>query len=176
MQQAEQTAAVTSLGPMPTADFCDTYPGAQVLQNRFLSFGGRSACVGPIEIVATRDDNSLVKTTLSEPGNGRVLLIDNNESRNCAMLGGNLAILAADNGWAGIVINGAVRDVEELKVAPIAVFALASCPRKSQKLGQGQRGQPVRLGGAYLRCGDIIAADSDGVVTLASWAASPPNS
>jgi regulator of ribonuclease activity A len=176
MQQAEQTASITSIVPMPTADFCDTYPSAEVLRNRFLSFGGKIACIGPVEIVATRDDNSLVKSTLSEPGKGRVLMVDNNESINCAMLGGNLANLAANNGWAGIVINGAVRDVEELKVAPIAIFALATCPRRSQKCGQGQRGQPARVAGSYIRCGDIIAADSDGVVTLASWAASTPNS
>lgn len=176
MQQAEKTASISPIGTMPTADFCDTYPAAEVLQNRFLSFGGKSACVGPIEIVATRDDNSLVKSTLSEPGNGRVLLVDNSESINCAMLGGNLANLAADNGWVGIVINGAVRDVEELKEAPIAIFALATCPRRSQKCGQGQRGQPVRVAGSLLRCDDIVAADSDGVVTLASWAASQPNS
>jgi regulator of ribonuclease activity A len=176
MQQAEQIASMPPLGPMPTADFCDAYPAAQVLQNRFLSFGGLSACVGPLDIVSTRDDNSLVKTALSEAGNGRVLLIDNNESINCAMLGGNLANLAAENGWAGIVVNGAVRDVDALKVAPVAVFALATCPRKSQKLGQGQRGQPARVGGHYLRCDDIIAADADGVVTLASWAASRPDS
>lgn len=161
---------------MPTADFCDAYPDAQVLQIRYLSFGGHLSCVGAVDIVATRDDNSLVKTVLSEPGNGRVLVIDNAESINCAMLGGNLANLAAECGWAGIVVNGAVRDVDELKEAPIAVFALASCPRKSRKLGKGVRGQPVRIGGSYLRQDDIIAADSDGVVTLASWAAAPPNS
>ncbi|MDH3429619.1 MAG: ribonuclease E activity regulator RraA [Gammaproteobacteria bacterium] len=176
MQPAKQTAPIASIGSMPTADFCDTYPGAEVLHNRFLSFGGKSACVGPVEIIATRDDNSLVKSTLSEPGDGRVLLVDNNESINCAMLGGNLAKLAADNGWAGIVINGAVRDVDELKVAPIAVFALATCPRRSQKCGHGRRGQPVRVAGTLLRSDDIIAADSDGVVTLASWAVSRPNS
>ena len=156
----------------PTADFCDAHPQAQVLQGRFEGFGARGMCLGPVETVSTRDDNSLVKAALSEPGNGRVLLVDNEASINCAMLGGDLANLAADNGWSGIVINGAVRDVEELREAPVAVFALATCPRKSNKRGIGVRGKPVRLGGAYIRRGDILAADSDGVVFLASWAAS----
>jgi regulator of ribonuclease activity A len=91
------------------------------------------------------------------------------------MLGGDLAGLAADNGWAGIVVNGAVRDLEELRQTPVGVFALATCPRKSQKRGIGTRGEPVRIGGAYIRRDDIIAADADGVVFLASYAAQNRN-
>ncbi len=124
-----------------------------------------------METISTRDDNSLVKATLEEPGNGRILLVDNQGSTTCAMLGGNLAMLAAENGWAGVIVNGAVRDVDELREAPVAVFALATCPRRSRKAGLGTRGKPVRIGGVYVRGEDIIAADADGVVCLASWAA-----
>jgi regulator of ribonuclease activity A len=88
------------------------------------------------------------------------------------MLGGDLAELAARSGWAGIVVHGAVRDVEELKKTPLAVFALASCPRKSNKRGIGTRGKPVRIGGSYLQPNDVVAADADGIAFLASWAAS----
>lgn len=82
------------------------------------------------------------------------------------MLGGDLANLAAENRWAGIVINGAVRDIAELKATPIAIFSLGSCPRKSQKRGIGTRGEPVRVGGSTIRSDDIIAADLDGVAFL----------
>jgi len=156
----------------PTADFCDAHPHAQVVQNKFEGFGAYGKCLGPVETISTRDDNSLVKVALAEPGDGRVLLVDNEASINCAMLGGDLAALGAKNGWSGIVINGAVRDVDELRETPIAIFALATCPRKSAKRGIGVRGKPVRLGGAYIRRGDILAADSDGVVFLSPWAAS----
>lgn len=159
------------LEQQPTADFCDANPQAHVLQERFQSFGARNRCLGPVETVSTRDDNSLVKAALAEPGDGRVLLVDNGASINCAMLGGDLAGLAVKNGWTGIVINGAVRDVDELRDTPLAVFALASCPRKSVKRGAGVRGKPVRLNGAYIRRGDVLAADADGVVFLSSWAA-----
>jgi len=171
MQQARQSSTATIFQQQATADICDAYPAAQIIQSQFLSFGGNGKCVGPVEIVATQDDNSLVKTALSEAGEGRVLFVDNSASINCAMLGGDLAALAADNGWAGIVINGAVRDADELTATPIAVFALATCPRKSKKRGLGTIGQPVRVGGTYIRRHDLIAADSDGVVFLASWAA-----
>jgi regulator of ribonuclease activity A len=136
-----------------------------------MSFGGVPMCVGRVETISTSDDNSQVKSVLGEPGEGRVLFVDNSGSRNCAMLGGDLAELAARSGWAGIIIHGAVRDVEELKAAPLAVFALATCPRKSKKRGLGTRSKPVRIGGSYIQPDDIIAADADGVVLLASWAA-----
>jgi len=171
MQQAEVATEISTIGPQPTADFCDQHPDAEVLQGRYLTLGGLRGCLGRAETISTRDDNSLVKEVLGEPGNGRVLFVDNSASTNCAMLGGNLAQLAADNGWAGIVIHGAVRDLEELREAPLAVFALASCPRRSKKHGAGVRSRAIRIGGAYIQPNDIIAADADGVVILASWAA-----
>jgi regulator of ribonuclease activity A len=156
----------------PTADFCDLHPDAEVLRGEFRALGGLPGCTGRVETIKTRDDNSLVKATLAEPGDSRVLVIDNSASTNCAMLGGDLAQMAAGNGWAGIVVFGAVRDAAELQATPIAVFALATCPRKSAKRGIGTRGEPLRVAGTYLRRGDMLAADADGVVVLASWAVS----
>lgn len=172
MQQPEFIPAVSRIPAQATADFCDANPDAEVIQQRFLSYGGVDTCLGPVETIATRDDNSMVKTVLNEAGDGRVLFVDNCGSANCAMLGGDLAQLAASNGWAGIVINGAVRDTAELREAPLAIFALATCPRRSRKQGLGSRGNPARVGGVYIRKNDVIAADGDGVVLLAQWAAS----
>ena len=87
------------------------------------------------------------------------------------MVGGGLAQLAAENGWAGIVVNGAVRDVDELKDAPIAIFALATCPRRSLNRGIGERRRAVRVGGERISHDDFLVADSDGVIILASWRA-----
>ncbi len=151
-----------------TADICDANPSARVLESWFISFGGKDRCAGRVVCVSTRDDNSLVKTVLQEPGAGRVLLIDNQASSTCAMLGGGLAQLAVDNGWAGVVINGAVRDTAELKDIPLAVFALTSCPRKSINRGIGERSRAVRVGGERITPDDFLVADVDGVVLLAS--------
>ena len=150
-----------------TADICDANPSARVLLSWFHSFGGIGRCAGRVELVSTRDDNSLVKKVLQEAGNGKVLLIDNHASVACAMVGGGLAQLAADNGWAGIVVNGAIRDVAELIDIPIAVFALASSPRQSINRGIGERSRPVRVGSELITAGDYLVADSDGVVLLA---------
>lgn len=142
-----------------------------MVQQPFRSLGATALCLGPVETVSTRDDNSVVKQVLREQGAGRVLLVDNSGSTTCAMLGGNLARMAADNGWAGVVVNGAVRDVDEIGSVPVAVFALATCPRKSSKRGFGTAGKPVRIGGVLIHSGDILAADNDGIAVLPSWAA-----
>jgi len=154
-----------------TADVCDANPGAKVLQCWFTNYGGKAKCAGSIETIATRDDNSLVKTVLAEQGAGRILLIDNKASTNCAMVGGNLAAIAAKNDWVGIVVNGAVRDIDELKEVPIAIYALATCPRRSLNRGIGERSRAVRMGGERINPEDFLVADADGVVVLPSWSA-----
>ena len=169
LHQIEEATTHLHLPAAATADICDANPDAKVLQNWFQSFGAQRKCSGPVEIVSTRDDNSLVKTVLREPGAGRVLLIDNQASTTCAMVGGGLAQLAVDNGWAGIIVNGAVRDIDELQDIPIAVFALATCPRKSLNRGIGERGRPVRIGGERINNEEFLVADADGIVVLAAW-------
>jgi regulator of ribonuclease activity A len=154
-----------------TADVCDANPGAKVLQCWFTNYGAKSKCAGPIETISTRDDNSLVKSVLAEQGAGRILLIDNKASTNCAMVGGNLATIAAKNGWAGIVVNGAVRDIDELNEVTIPIYALATCPRRSLNRGIGERSRAVRMGGERINHDDFLVADADGVVVLPSWSA-----
>ena len=149
-----------------TADISDANPEAQVVDAAFASFGGCSFCIGPAELMTTIDDNSLVSKTLDEPGQGRVLVVDNNGSTSCAMLGGDLARKAASNGWAGVVVYGAVRDTLELREARVAVFALRATPRKSVKRGIGQRRDSLQLPGARFASGDIVAADADGVLVV----------
>ncbi len=168
MQPGPQTMHV-HIPAAATADVCDANPDAKVIQSWFSSFGAATKCAGPVETVRTRDDNSLVKKILSEPGAGRILLIDNKASTTCAMIGGNLAATAAQHGWVGIVVNGAVRDVEELREVSIGIFALATCPRRSLNRGIGERGRAVRVGGERISAGDFLVADADGVVLLPSW-------
>ncbi len=169
VHQIEEQTTRVHLPAAATADVCDANPNAKFLQCWFSSFGAKRKCSGPVETIETRDDNSMVKSVLAERGAGRVLLIDNKGSTNCAMIGGGLAQMAADNGWLGIVVNGAVRDVEELKELPIAIFALATCPRRSLNRGIGERSRAVRIGSERISQGDFIVADSDGVIILASW-------
>jgi regulator of ribonuclease activity A len=149
-----------------TADLCDAYDDAIVISARFTGYGDRRACLGPIETIVTEDDNSLVAVALREPGLGRILLVDNSGSRQCAMVGGDLARAAHENGWQGIIVNGAIRDTVELEQVPLAIYALHSCPRKSLKRGLGVRGKKVHFINTDVNPDDIAAADADGVVII----------
>ena len=151
-----------------TADLCDAYDEAHVVSARFIAVGGRRSCLGPIEVIVTDDDNSMVSRTLKEAGLGRILLVDNSGSRNCAMVGGDLARAAHENGWQGIIVNGAIRDVVELEQVPITIYTRYTCPRKSVKKGLGAVGQATRFVDAAVHPDDIAAADADGVIIIPS--------
>jgi regulator of ribonuclease activity A len=150
-----------------TTDLCDEHPEIQVCEPVFAAFGGRAAFSGPITTLKVFEDNSLVRDAVGRPGEGRVLVVDGGGSLRCSLLGGNLALAAATNGWAGVVINGCVRDVAELAAQSIGVRALAIFPRKSERgLHSGQAGIPVLFAGVVFREGEWLCADADGVVVL----------
>jgi regulator of ribonuclease activity A len=133
----------------------------------FQAFGGARAFSGPIATLKVFEDNTMVREAVNEPGGGRVLVVDGGGSRRCSLFGGNLAVAAASNGWAGLVVDGCVRDVDELAAQPIGVRALAAFPRKSERgLHSGQAGVPVIFAGVVFREGEWLCADQDGVVVL----------
>ncbi|HJW63885.1 MAG TPA: ribonuclease E activity regulator RraA [Actinomycetes bacterium] len=150
-----------------TADLVDEHGEAlQSCDLQLRQFGGRRRFHGPIRTVACLQDNALVKAALSEPGNGAVLVVDGQGSLHTALVGDLIAGLARDRGWAGLVVNGAVRDVEELAGLDIGIKALGSNPRKSAKLAAGQVDVPVRFGGVTFRPGEHLYSDEDGVVVV----------
>jgi regulator of ribonuclease activity A len=112
------------------------------------------------------EDNVLLKAAVSEPGNGRVLVVDGGGSLRYALLGDNIALLARDNGWAGIVLNACVRDAVALDALGLGVKALGTCPRPSRKDGDGEVDVPVAFGDATFTPGAVLYADEDGVVVL----------
>jgi regulator of ribonuclease activity A len=152
---------------LATTDLSDEHPEAQVCDPVFQSWGGRSTFSGLIATLKIFEDNTMVRDAVEQPGEGRVLVVDGGGSLRCALVGGNLAVLAAQNGWAGVVVNGAVRDVEEIDAQPIGVRALAAHPRRSEKgMHSGQAGIPVIFAGVVFREGEWLCADRDGVVVL----------
>lgn len=152
-----------------TADLCDAHAeGLQLVEPGLRSFGGSLSFSGPIATLEVYEDNSLVRAELESLGNGRVLVIQGGGSLRVALLGGNLASLAVQNGWAGVVVHGAVRDTQELAHAELGILALASCPRRSRKDNQGSRDRLVSFLGVDFRPGDQLYADADGVVVLSA--------
>jgi len=152
-----------------TADLYDEHgEDLQSCDLQLLQFGAHRSFTGPIVTVRCHEDNALLKATLSEPGNGSVLVVDGAGSVHRALMGDMIAKIAQDNGWAGVVINGAVRDVAILATVELGIKALGSNPRKSTKTGAGQRNEPVTFGGVTFRPGDTVWSDDDGIVVLAT--------
>lgn len=126
--------------------------------------GGELAFAGPIRTVKCYEDNSLLKSVLSGHGEGAVLVVDGAGSLRRALMGDMIAALAVENGWSGVVLNGAVRDVAVLRTLPLGIKALGSNPRKSTKTGQGTVDVPVEFGGVAFHPGRRLVADEDGVL------------
>jgi regulator of ribonuclease activity A len=151
----------------PTADLVDDIgPAVRSCDLQFRQFGARSEFAGPISTVRCFEDNALLKSVLSEPGAGGVLVIDGAGSLHSALVGDVIAELARSNGWAGLVINGAVRDAATLRGIDIGIKALGTNPRKSAKTGAGERDVEVTLGGVTFGPGEIAYCDDDGIVIV----------
>lgn len=120
-----------------TTDLSDLYPEGEALPMVFKSFGGRARFAGRVRTLRVFEDNALVRKVLEEEGAGQVLFVDGGGSLRTALLGGNLARLAWEKGWAGVVVHGAVRDTEELREVPIGLLALAATPKKAPRRARG---------------------------------------
>jgi regulator of ribonuclease activity A len=131
---------------------------------QFQSLGGRSHFSGPVRTIRCFEDNALVKSTLATPGNGAVLVVDGSGSLRTALMGDMIAASAVENRWAGVVINGAIRDREAIAELPLGVKALGSNPRKSAKAGAGETDVDLLIDGVTIRPGATIWCDPDGIL------------
>jgi regulator of ribonuclease activity A len=146
-------------------DLCDANTDiVRVAEPVFQSFGARSAFGGAIETIKCFEDNSLVAERADEAGDAKVLVVDGGGSRRCALVGDNLAAKAAANGWAGIVVFGCVRDVDELARTDIGIQALAAHPLRSVKAGVGSRDLVLHFAGVAFVPGQFCYADNNGVL------------
>jgi len=148
-----------------TADLCDKHGDrVKVLQSTLLSYGGIDSFKGEIVTIKLDEDNSdLVSMLRDEKGEGRVVVVDV-EAKYCAVVGDTLMGFAKKNGWSGIVINGFVRDTAITQTIPVGLMALGTCPRKSPKKSESQRGIELNFGGISFEVGEFLYADEDGVI------------
>ena len=148
-----------------TADLVDEHESSlRCCEVQFRHFGGIARFAGPVRTVKCFEDNTLIKQALSEPGEGGVLVVDGGGSLRCSLLGDYIAGLGVKNGWAGLVLWGAVRDAVALGQLAIGVKALGTNPLRSTKTGSGHRDVPVAFGGIVFRPQDWLYSDEDGIV------------
>ena len=151
----------------PTADLVDDIgPDVRSCDVQFRQFGGRAQFAGPIVTVRCFQDNALLKSILSEPGEGRVLVIDGDASLHTALVGDVIAELGRSNGWSGLIVHGAIRDAATLSTLGIGIKALGTNPRKSTKTGAGDRDVVLHIGGVDFIPGEIAYSDDDGIVVV----------
>lgn len=151
----------------PTADLVDDIgPEVRSCDMQFGQYGGRRQFAGPITTVRCFQDNALLKSVLSEPGGGGVLVIDGSGSLHTALVGDLIAELGRSNGWSGLIVHGAVRDAATLRNLDIGIKALGTNPRKSGKTGDGERDGVVEFGGLRFGPGEVVHSDDDGLVVV----------
>ena len=148
---------------MNTPDLSDKYPDKDFLLD-FQCFSKIKSMHGQISTVFCPDDNSFVREMLSKNGHQKIMFIDGAKSKNVALLGDNLATLALENNWSGIIVNGRIRDAEIISQLELAIFALGTCPRKSSKKNQGKKNIELSIDGLTIKPGDWVYADINGIL------------
>lgn len=160
---------VITMQNFSTCDLCDAHKNDtsgdfRVLPPVFRDYGKRLKFAGVVSTVKCFEDNTLVKAAVDSPGNGRVLVVDGGASLRRALVGGNLGKAAARNGWAGVIVDGCVRDSAELAECDVGIRALGLMPLPTEKRNEGQADVAVQVQGVWVRPGDWLYADEDGVV------------
>jgi len=151
-----------------TPDLCDQFEEQVTLLNLSLqTFGQKGAFWGEIVTVRCYHDNSKVREVLESDGKGKVLVVDGHGSCQKALLGDQLAILAIENGWEGVIVNGAIRDVGMMSQMDLGVQALGSCPFKTEKRGAGDVNVTLSIHNQLVQPGDYVYADWNGVLLSA---------
>ena len=151
---------------LKTTDLCDACDAALACVLPFRGFGRRRAFAGTLRTIRCHEDIALMRDIIGQPGAGQVLVIDGGGSLERALFGDVMAGMAQRNGWAGLVINGAIRDTVEIDAIDIGVKALGTIPRRGERVGAGEVDVPVHFGGVTFRPGQRLVADEDGVIVL----------
>jgi regulator of ribonuclease activity A len=148
-----------------TADLCDEFfDKVRVLNPGFKSYGGKEKICGTIVTMKLdKNNHDLAMMLKNEDGQNKIVVVDVAQEYY-AVVGENLMRFALDNNWAGMIINGYVRDTEQTKKFPVGLFAIGKCPRKYIPQTQGQRGVEVSFEGVVFQDGDYVYADKDGII------------
>lgn len=150
-----------------TADLCDQHADSehfQIAEPMFRGYGQKTSFCGPITTLKVFEDNVLLRQTLEQNVEGRVLVVDGGGSHRCALFGEELAKLALANGWQGVIIYGCIRDSAQINLLPIGVRALHTHPLKSHKRGHGERDTLITFASVNFRTDHFIYVDEDGII------------
>jgi regulator of ribonuclease activity A len=158
---------LNKLKPFSTADICDILgQSARPFTKKFYHFGASRAATGPLLLLSIENDNQLLFDILENSGLNRILLIHVADESRPAVVGANSAKKAKDNGWAGIIVDGAVRDLPELRELDLPILARFVSPFRIRKTKGGTLPSSMNFGGVDVFNSDIICLDEDGIVVI----------
>ncbi|WP_105902852.1 ribonuclease E activity regulator RraA [Vibrio gangliei] len=148
-----------------TSALCDIYQDqVDVVEPMFSNFGGLTSFSGQLTTVKCFEDNGIIRSILQEDGTGRVLLIDGGGSLRRALIDAEIAAIAEENDWEGLVVYGCVREIDDLEEMEIGIQAIASIPVGATQNNIGEVDVPVNFGGVTFLPEDYLYADNTGVI------------
>ncbi|MFO1320495.1 MAG: RraA family protein [Burkholderiales bacterium] len=158
---------VAALSEQASSHLTDSQSRARAIQGaiRALHRGGR-LCGPALTVRTTPGDNLLVHKAVDLARPGDVIVVDAGGALDCAIIGDLVTSYARTRRVAGFVIDGAVRDMEEIAARDFPVYARGVTPRGPSKEGPGEINVPVSIGGTVVHPGDIVVGDADGVVIV----------
>ena len=137
------------------------------LDGRIAALSPSMRMAGPAFTIEVRPgDNLMIHAAISMAKPGDVLVIDGKADRTCALMGSIMINACKKIGLAGVVLDAAVRDTEELRELGFPVYSVGSNPNGPTKFVPGRINWPISCGGVAVNPGDLVVGDADGVVVV----------
>ncbi|MFL1460680.1 RraA family protein [Roseococcus sp. DSY-14] len=160
-------ALVQRAAAVPVANLGDVMNRMQAFSGTWHPYGGVRRVCGPAFTVKARSGDNLLlhrAVDLAQPGD--VIVADGNGDLSVALMGDLMLGHCAQRGVAGVVLDGAVRDVANLARMELGVWARGHTPAGPWKEGPGEIGTAISCGGQVVMPGDLICCDEDGIVVV----------
>jgi 4-hydroxy-4-methyl-2-oxoglutarate aldolase len=159
---------VKKLGKYSTATLCEAMGKSGYMSHEIKPISPNMSVVGPaVTVSCPVGDNITLHKAIEVAKKGDVLVVDAKGYKDAGGMWGEIMTLAAKvKGIAGLVIDGAVRDVAAIRKIGFPVFARAICPGGTVKETFGTINKPIVCGGVLVNPGDVIVGDDDGVVVV----------
>jgi 4-hydroxy-4-methyl-2-oxoglutarate aldolase len=154
---------------LPTAELADAAGALIAMEPRIRPVWPGARLAGRAFTVRTPPgEHRAVRAAAEQAPAGSLLVVDGGGELGCALWGDTMSRLALERGLAGIVVDGAVRDLDGIEALRFPVFAAGWVPTAPGRELAGELSVPVRCGGLEVRPGDYVYGDADGVVVVAA--------
>ncbi len=158
---------VHSASPFAASVLADVAGRRGTLDGRIVALSPSMRMAGSALTIEVRPgDNLMIHAAMTIAKPGDVLVVDGKGDRTCALMGSIMITACRKLGLAGVVLDGACRDIEEIRALDFPVYAVGSNPNGPTKAVAGRINWPISCGGVAVNPGDLVVGDADGVVVV----------